>query len=126
MTNDKISENGNKTIKLDWHAGFFDAVRADLTAYAHALSFEREHYLNAEALRIDVLVIKKQPGIVIKKNFAEHFKGHNILEFKGPDDSLTMTDYLKVICYGCLYQSVESVSYTDITLTMVCTMHPNK
>jgi hypothetical protein len=80
--------------------------------------------LNTEALRIDILVIKKKPGIIIGKDFAEHFRGHNILEYKSPDDTLDVSSYLKVLGYGCLYQTVESIDYKDVTLTIVSTRRP--
>ncbi len=111
--------------RKDWHAAFDDAIRAELLPYAKVLTFEREHYLNTEPLRIDLLIIKKESEIKIHKNFAEDFLGHNIVEYKSPGDSLSMSDYLKVLGYACLYQALERVPLSDITITIVSTMRPN-
>jgi hypothetical protein len=37
-----------------------------------------------EPLRIDVLVIKKRPEVVVKKQIAEIFRQENIVEYKNP------------------------------------------
>ena len=113
-----------KEARLDWHSAFFIALKAELVDYLDVLQFEQEHLLNQQPLRIDAIVIKAPPNVVIKKNIAESFKGHNIIEYKSPEDSLSISDYIKVLGYACLYQAIESVDYTDITVTMVCTMRP--
>ena len=112
--------------RIDWHSAYYEALQAELSDYLSSLTFEREHPLNAEPFRIDTLIIKKKPGAVIRKNFAEEFLTHNIFEFKNPYETLSITDYIKVIGYGCLYQSVASVPYNDITLNIVCTRKPIK
>ena len=111
--------------QLDWHAAFFAALQAELVDYQDVLQFEQEHPLNENPLRIDAIVIKMPPGTKIKKNFAENFKGHNLFEYKSPEDSLTVSDYIKGIGYACLYQAVENVKHTKITLTFVCTKKPS-
>jgi hypothetical protein len=100
------------------------ALKAELVDYLDVLQFEKEHPLNAQPLRIDAVVIKVPPGVEIKKNFARNFRGHNLFEYKNPEKSLGISDYIKGIGYACLYQFVEGVDYTDITVTFVCTMKP--
>jgi hypothetical protein len=109
---------------LDWHTAFYVAMQAELVNYLPELSFEREHYLTAQPLRMDILIIKKKPEVIIDKHIAEHFKGYNVIEYKSPDDSLTYSDYLKVIGYACIYQALEHIPIHDITLTMVCSKEP--
>jgi hypothetical protein len=109
---------------IDWHSGFYDAVRAELAPYLKRLSIEREHYLTTQPLRMDALIIKKDSDLTIEKSFAEHFRGHNIVEFKSPEDSLSVADFLKALGYACLYPSVESARYTDVTLTVICSRFP--
>ena len=116
----------SEIIRLDWHAAYFEAIQAELIDYLPYLHFLPEHPLNEKPLRIDAMIIKAKPGVEIKKNFAEEFRGHNIIEFKHPNESLTMPKYIKTIGYACLYQSIARVAYQDITLTMICTKHPRK
>ena len=42
------------------------------------LTFESEHQLLTEPLRIDVLIIKKKRNVVIKKNIAQIFRRFGI------------------------------------------------
>ena len=66
---------------IDWHAAFYDAIQQELIHYSNVLHFEREHQLNDEPLRIDVLVIRKQADVKIEKNIAEIYRGHNLVEY---------------------------------------------
>ena len=66
-------------IRLDWHAAYFEAIQAELIDYLPYLHFLPEHPLNEKPLRIDAMIIKAKPGVEIKKNFAEEFRGHNII-----------------------------------------------
>ena len=61
--------------RLDWHSGFYAALKAELVDYLDMLQFEQEHSLNEQPLRIDVLVIKVLSDREIKKNIAKIFRG---------------------------------------------------
>ena len=124
MMNPDTTESEKEELRLDWHSAFYAALQAELVDYLDVLQFEQEHPLNEQPLRIDVLVIKKQPGVIIDKNIAVRFRGHNIFEYKSPDDSFGVTEYLKTIGYAYLYQAVEAADYSDITVSIVCTMRP--
>jgi len=82
-------------IRLDWHSAFFDALKAELVDYLDVLEFEKEHHLNAEPFRIDAIVIKVPPGVKIEKNFAKKFRKYNLFEYKSPETSLGVSDYIK-------------------------------
>ncbi|MDR1560216.1 MAG: 3-isopropylmalate dehydrogenase, partial [Clostridiales bacterium] len=90
------------------------------------LEFEREHPINVEPLRPDVIVIKKPPGTVLRQEIAGIFRGRNIIEFKSPEDSLTVSDYMRAFSYPCVYQREVNVSYRDITLTLVRDVYPRE
>ena len=92
------------------------------------LFFENEHQLGTKPKEIDVLIIKKDPNIPIKKNIGQIFKTHNIVEFKGPEDYLCIDDYYKVYAYACFYKSdtrtVDEIKISDITISFVCRNYP--
>jgi hypothetical protein len=48
-------------------------------------------------------VPKKAKGAVIKKNIGVIFREHNLLEYKSPDDCVSVEDFYKVYGYACLY-----------------------
>jgi hypothetical protein len=81
--------------------------------------------LNTEPLRADVLVLKKRPDVVITKNIADGFLGHNLFEYISPSRSLTVPVFMKSVAYCCLYQFITpGVRYDDVTLTLVCSRQP--
>jgi hypothetical protein len=68
-------------------------------------------------LRVDTVIIKKPPEIHIDKNFARIFKEFNLVEYKSPEDYLSINDFYKVYGYACLYAALNNVSITGLTLT---------
>jgi hypothetical protein len=115
--------------RFSWHGAFFDAIRLELQAWQDVLDFQAEHPLNREPLRIDVLIIKKINNLAINKNIAAIFRRENILEFKGPDDSLSVADFHKVLAYAHLYYAnltKPGTGIRDITVSFVTTRHPRE
>ena len=64
--------------------------------------------------------------MVIKKNIASIFRTWNILEYKSPDDYISVDDFYKVYGYACLYASLEKVPITDLTITFIEGRYPEK
>jgi len=64
--------------------------------------------------------------VVIKKNIASIFRTWNILEYKSPDDYISVDDFYKVYGYACLYASLEKVPITDLTITFIEGRYPEK
>ena len=73
---------------------------------------------------MDVLIIKKDPHVVITKNIGRIFRVHNIVEFKSERGSLGIGDYNKVLAYALLYSFFEKVPLEDITVTFSLTVRP--
>ena len=113
-----------KQDKIFWHEAFYEAVDLELHEYLKYLKFEQEHLLSKEALRIDLLVIKKEKDIKIQKNIGQIFKGYNIIEFKSEADSFSQWDYNKILGYAFLYSSFNRVPLSDMTVTISLTMYP--
>jgi len=111
---------------IDWHSAFYDAIQMELAQDRDKLQFEREHPLNVEPLRPDVIIIKKTPGMRLHQKFAEIFRWHNIIEYKSPEDSLSVSDYMKTFSYPCIYQKEANIPYRDITLTIVREAYPRE
>ena len=91
-----MEANTMETTILQWHPAFFAGMQVELQWERKRLFFENEHQLGTKPKEIDVLIIKKDPNIPIKKNIGQIFKTHNIVEFKGPEDYLCIDDYYKV------------------------------
>jgi hypothetical protein len=82
--------------------------------------------MNIEPLRIDAVIIKKAQEAVIDTPLGAIFRGHNIIEYKSPEDYLSIADYHKVEAYTHLYCALERVEITDMTITLVSSGYPRK
>jgi hypothetical protein len=85
---------------IKWHPTFFDALQLELLDYRDRLEFLYEHQLTAELLRVDTVIIKKPPEVCIDKNFVRLFREINLVEYKSPEDYLSVNDFYKVYGYA--------------------------
>ena len=120
-------DTSQKHGKLHWHPAFLQAIQLELFDYRDLLEFKYEYQLTSEPLRIDLLIIKKPKDVTIDKNIARVFKTDNIIEYKSPDDYLSVKDFLKVYAYANLYAAITpNVELSDITITFVENRYPRK
>ena len=113
--------------RLKWHPAFLQAMQMELFDYRDYLEFKYEHQLTAEPLRIDLLIIKKPKDLAIDKNIARIFRSDNIIEYKSPEDYISIKDFLKVYAYANLYAAITpNVDLSEVTLTFVESRHPRK
>ena len=117
-------------VKNQWHQGFYGAMGLELRADAENLIFETERYLSKEPLRMDLLVIKKYHDFPIANEIGHIFRKHNVIEYKSPNDGLSIDDYVKTVGYACLYKSlaatVDEIPVEDITITLVRDRYPRE
>lgn len=125
-----MEEQQRKLQALQWHPAFFAGIQIELSEEADKLIFENEHQLGTKPKGIDVLIIKKNPEDTIHKNIGRIFRTYNIVEYKSPDDYLSIDDYYKVCGYACFYKSdvshVDAIRASDITVSFVCLRYPHK
>ena len=113
--------------RLAWHVAFLQAIQLELYNYRDVLEFKYEHQLTVEPLRIDLLIIKKPERLAIDKNIAQIFLTDNLLEYKSPDDYLSVNDFLKVYALAHLYAAITSgVELSGITITLIGNRYPRK
>ena len=116
--------------RLQWHPGFSAALRVELEEELDELCIEDEHMLSKKPMQIDVLVVKKKGEQPIRKNIGRIFRKHNIIEYKSPEDYLSVNDFYKVYGYTCFYQSetkrVKEIQPEEITITFICNHYPQK
>ena len=124
---EKITE---EKAALQWHPAFFAGLQIELAEEAHHLSFESEHQLGTKPKEIDVLVIKKDSDVSIKKNIGRIFRKHNIIEYKSPDDYLSIDAFYKVYGYACFYKAdtthANEIKAKEITISYVSKGYPYK
>ncbi len=116
--------------RTQWHPAFCSTMELELLENEKGLIYDPEYYLSREPLRIDLLIIKKKPEEVIKNEIDSFFLGHNIVEYKSPDDSINIDTFYKVLSYACLYKAdtgaVDEILDTDITVSLIREQKPVK
>jgi len=115
---------------LQWHPAFFAGLQIELSEEAEYLFFESEHMLSSRPMQMDVLVIKKDRERQIRKNIGQIFRTYNIVEYKSPEDSLTIDDFYKVYGYTCFYKAdtgkVNEIRAEELTISLVCSRYPRE
>lgn len=112
-----------KNTNIQWHPGFVAAMNLELIQNKDDLVFLKEYNLNTKPLEVDLLVIRKNLAADISNEIGRLFRGHNIMEYKSPDDSLDIDVFYKTIAYACLYKSygetLDARRSDDITVSLV-------
>ena len=115
---------------IEWHPAFEASIQIEFENEIEKMTFEPEHLLSKQPMRIDELVIKIRGEEKIQKNIGRIFRKHNIIEYKSPDDYLTINDFYKVYGYCCFYQSdtehVCEIKPEELTITFICNHYPVK
>lgn len=115
---------------LQWHPAFYASLQIEFAEEADKLIFENEHQLGTKPKEIDVLIIKKNSKDRIQKNIGRIFRTHNIVEYKSPNDYLSVDDFYKVYGYACFYKADTPregiIPPDEITISFVSRNYPDK
>jgi hypothetical protein len=110
-------------LKKQWHPAFCGAAELEFRANKQDLEFQREYNLSKEPLRVDLLIIKKLKNVRLENEIGHIFRTYNIIEYKSPEDGLTIDDFGKVLGYVSLYKSlgktVDEIPFDELTATMI-------
>ena len=119
-----MGEDRNSSIH--WHPAFVEAIKMELIEYLDKIEIQSEVPLTAEPLKIDCIIIKKSKDLVIKKNIAGIFRDWNIIEYKSPQDHVSINDFHKVYAYACLYSVIKNEPVENISISFVESRYPKK
>ena len=115
---------------LRWHPAFYAGIQIELREDADRLEFIQEHTLGTEPVRIDMLIIKKADKQPLHKNIGRIFRTYNVIEYKSPDDTLSIDAFYKAYGYVNFYKALtgnsDNIKITEVTLTLVCSHYPRK
>ncbi len=111
-----------------FHYGFYAAMEVEYDLKKIPLTYEQEVELGKDPVKLDFLIIKKEPDVVLRDPIGEFFKQINIFEYKSPEDGLSVDDFYKVQGYGLIYKGfgrkVNELPIENITLTIVRHSYP--
>ena len=116
--------------RIKYHPGFVGGLGLLLWDYREMIDILPEKWLSTEGIRMDVLILKKDPSAVIDNDMCHIFRGHNILEYKRPEDELSIDVFAKVMAYAYLYKSqgkpIDAIPMADLTVTLYRHSYPRE
>ena len=121
--NTKKKSTKKQSELTQWHPAFCSATKLELVKNKKDLHYHSEYGLNTKPIQIDLLVIRKSKGVTIENEIGKLFKGHNLFEYKSPEDKLNVDTYFKTLAYACLYKTkapnVNGIDADDITISIL-------
>ena len=119
-----------EAINIQWHPGFYGAAELEFLSNKDDLEFQREFNLSKEPIRMDLLIIKKLSDVRIKNEIGHIFRKFNVVEYKSPDDALSIDDYYKTVGYACLYkglgETVNQIPANELTISIFRESYPRE
>ena len=94
---------------LRWHQAIYASLKIELQEDADCLEFLREHIIGSEPVRADLLIIKKKKNRVLQKRIGRIFRTYNVVEYKSPEDYLSVDDFYKGCAYVGLYKALTGM-----------------
>lgn len=120
----------NAPDKLQWHPAFCAAAGLEFYEDIEWLELKPEYNLSKEPIRIDLLIIKEGSTGQIKNEIGHIMRMYNVIEYKSPEDALTIDDFYKTIGYACLYKGygeyVDAVPINELTISIFREARPEK
>ena len=122
---------GDSPDKIQWHPAFYAATGLELHEDMERLELKSEYNLSKEPIRIDLLIIKNDESIGKIKNEIGHImRKYNVIEYKSPEDSMTIDDFYKTIGYACLYKgygnTVNEIPENELSVSLFREVYPEK
>ena len=116
--------------RIKYHYGFYAAMKVEYDLLQADVEYEQEFQLGEEPIRLDFLIIKKKPQVVLTDPIGEYFEAVNIFEYKSPEDGLSIDDFYKAVAYAFIYKGygrkVDELPIKDMTLTLVRHSYPRE
>ena len=71
--------------RIKYHPGFVGGMGVLLWEYREVIDIDPEKWISKEGIRMDVLIIKKDPEVILDNDMCRIFRGHNILEYRSEE-----------------------------------------
>ena len=126
----KQDEQSEQEEKIEYHYGFYGAVHIEYDKEGSGLAFFQEYELGDKPVRLDMLIINKSSENKLTDPIGKFFKKYNVIEYKSPEDSLSVDDFYKVQAYACLYKGlgrkVNEIPVDTLTVSIFRHSYPAK
>ena len=118
-----------ETGKVQYHYGFYGAVHTEYESSGVEMEYFQEHELGDEPVRLDMLVIKPESA-PLTDPIGSFFRTHNVLDYKSPEDGLTIDDFYKAHGYALIYKSlgktVNAIPLEEMTVSIFRHAYPRE
>ncbi|MCR5138136.1 MAG: hypothetical protein K6C12_13800 [Oscillospiraceae bacterium] len=115
--------------KIEYHYGFYGAVHAEYEPTHVKMEYLQEHELGEEPVRMDMLLLKLE-DTPLTDPIGSFFRAHNVLEYKSPEDRLTVSAFYKAQGYALLYKgmekTVDAIPLEQVTVTLFHDAYPRR
>ena len=108
----------------DWHS-WMDAM-LHIALHHYPVEIKREIVLGNQPPRTDFLVLMENEIVDLNLQIFKIFREHNVIEFKNPDDELSVSIIWKCIGYVGFYLYFKNISERTVTLTLIRGAKPIK
>lgn len=116
--------------KIQWHPAFYAAAGLELQEDMDNLELISEYNLSKEPIRIDLLIIKDKNKPRIKNEIGHIMRAYNVIEYKSPEDALSIDDFYKTLGYACLYKGygahVNQIPVEELTISLFRAAYPRE
>ena len=117
-----------ETGKIEYHQGFYAAMMFEYEAAP--VEIQKELQLGEQPVRLDMLIIKLNGEEPLGDPIGRFFKKYNVIEYKSPEDSLSIDDFIKVQSYAGFYKSigrnVNEIPLKALTVSLVRHVFPRE
>ena len=125
-----MQKNNSENERIQYHPGFVSGLEVLLWDYRNSVEIKEEQVLKTGGVRVDIIILKKDPDVQIDFDICRIFAGHNIVEYKRPDDDLNIDVFSKVMSYVYLYKSVQNrvnaFPFSELTATIYRHIYPGE
>ena len=115
---------------IPYHEGFYGAVHTLYEPTRVSFTYLQEYELGAQPLRMDMLLIKQNQKERLEDPIGRFFRTYNVLEYKPPEDGLSIDDFCKAQGYALIYKSlgkrVNEIPLGDLTVSIFRHIYPRE
>ena len=109
--------------RMDYHAGLVAALKTKYDDQYTFMETIKEKILGEKPPRLDAVVLKKEPDQQLTDEIGSFFLEHNVFEFKGYGDGISINDVYKIEGYALFYMTIDrkvnEIPLEAVTITVV-------
>ena len=109
--------------RTDYHAGLVAALKTKYDDQYDFMETIKEMVLGEKPPRLDAVVLKKDPNQHLTDEIGCFFLEHNVFEFKGYGDGISINDVYKIEGYALFYMTIDKkvneIPLEAVTITVV-------